>query len=111
MKLILRMPLYRRDLDMLAVSPGGELTGFCTLWFDDSTRTAYFEPVGVLPRPPETRPGQSGDVHCPAPLHRLKPMDGVTAFVSGSSAAAHALYSSVTGTEYDIFKSWLKEWV
>ncbi len=40
--------LYRRDLDIVAVAPGGEIAGFCTIWYDDVTRTGY-EPVGVVP--------------------------------------------------------------
>ena len=44
-----RAPLYRRDLDLVAVAPDGELAAFCTVWFDDVTRTAAFEPVGTHP--------------------------------------------------------------
>ena len=44
-----RAPLDRRDLDLVAVSPNGRLAAFCTLWFDDVTRTAAFEPVGTHP--------------------------------------------------------------
>jgi hypothetical protein len=48
-KNIQRVPLYRRDLDIVAVAPDGELAAFCTVWFDDVTRTAVFEPVGTHP--------------------------------------------------------------
>ena len=44
-----RVPIYRRDLDIVAVAPDGELAAFCTVWFDDITRTAVFEPVGTHP--------------------------------------------------------------
>jgi GNAT superfamily N-acetyltransferase len=46
---IQRCPLYRRDLDLVAVAPDGSLAGFATTWFDDTTRTGFFEPVGVHP--------------------------------------------------------------
>ena len=42
-------PLYRRDLDLVAVAPDGAVAAFATIWFDDVTRSAYFEPVGTVP--------------------------------------------------------------
>jgi hypothetical protein len=36
--------LYRRDLDLVAIAPDGAIAAFCTIWFDDVTRSAYFEP-------------------------------------------------------------------
>ena len=44
---IQRCPLYRRDLDLVVVAPNGDLASFCTVWFDDVTRSAYFEPVAT----------------------------------------------------------------
>ncbi len=46
---IQRGPLYRRDLDLVAVAPNADLAAFCTIWFDDVTRTGLFEPVGTSP--------------------------------------------------------------
>jgi hypothetical protein len=43
-------PLYRRDLDLVAVAPDGAIGAFCTLWFDDVTRSVYVEPVATVPR-------------------------------------------------------------
>ena len=48
-KNVQRVPLYRRDLDIVAVAEDGELAAFCTVWFDDVTRTAVFEPIGTHP--------------------------------------------------------------
>jgi mycothiol synthase len=42
-----RRPLYRRDLDLVALAPKGEIAALCTLWYDDVTRSASFEPVGT----------------------------------------------------------------
>src|SRR5262245_27575855 len=33
-------PLYRRDLDLVAIAPEGDIAAFCTIWFDDVTRSA-----------------------------------------------------------------------
>jgi len=38
-------PLYRRDLDIVAVADDGSVASFCTIWFDDFSRTAYIEPL------------------------------------------------------------------
>src|SRR5690606_33802597 len=47
-----RLPLYRRDLDIVAAAADRELAGFCTLWYDGATRTGSFVPVGAAPEPP-----------------------------------------------------------
>ena len=46
---IQRCPLYRRDLDIVAVTSEGDIASFCTMWFDDVTRSAYIEPVATVP--------------------------------------------------------------
>jgi ribosomal protein S18 acetylase RimI-like enzyme len=45
----LRMPRYRRDLDLVAVAPDGTLAGFCVGWLDAARRTGHVEPLGVRP--------------------------------------------------------------
>ena len=35
-------PLYRRDLDLVAIAPGGEVAAFTTIWYDDVTRCGVF---------------------------------------------------------------------
>ncbi len=42
-----RCPLYRRDLDIVAISPNGCVASFCAAWFDAAARTGAFEPVGT----------------------------------------------------------------
>ena len=46
---IQRCPMYRRELDLVAIAPDGQMVGFVTVWYDDVTRTGYFEPVGTSP--------------------------------------------------------------
>ena len=100
-------PLYRRDLDMVAIAPDGATASFCTLWFDDVTRTAYLEPVATVPA--HQRHGLGKAVML-AGLHRLKRMGCKVAFVGGYSEAANALYFSVMGPQYDISEPWEKIW-
>ena len=113
---IQRQPLYRRDLDIVAVpdqpavteaAPTGEIAAFCTAWYDDVTRTAYFEPVGTAPE--HQRRGLGKAVMTEA-LRRLQRMGCVLAFVGGYSQAANALYASAGFTEYDLSEPWVREW-
>ena len=98
-------PLYRRDLDIVAVASDGSIASFCTIWFDDVTRTAYIEPVATVPA--HQRHGL-GKVVMTAGLHRLKRMGCKVAFVGGYTQAANGLYFSVLGPDHDISEPWEK---
>ncbi|PWB74406.1 MAG: GNAT family N-acetyltransferase [Anaerolineales bacterium] len=106
-KNIQRVPIYRRDLDIVAVAEDGELAAFCTVWFDDVTRTAVFEPVG-------THPGHQkrglGKAVMSEGLHRAQRLGATLATVSSYGTAAHALYESMGFTEFDLLEPWIREW-
>ncbi len=104
---IQRAPLYRRDLDIVAVAPDGAHAAFCTAWFDDVTRTGVFEPVGTAPA--HQRKGLGKAVMVLA-LRRLQTLGANLAYVSSYSQGAHALYASVGFTTYDLCESWEKRW-
>jgi len=111
---IQRIPLYRRDLDIVAVAPtsassaepGGELAAFCTAWYDDVTRAGYFEPVGAAPE--HHRKGLGKAVMTEA-LRRLQRLGATLATVGGYSTAANALYGSLMSPEYALSEPWIKE--
>ncbi len=98
-------PLYRRDLDIVAIARDGSIASFCTVWFDDVTRTAYFEPVATVPK--HQRHGL-GKAVLTEGLKRLKTMGAKIATVGGYSDAANGLYFSVFGEEYDLLQPWEK---
>lgn len=98
-------PLYRRDLDIVAVAADGSIAAFCTAWFDDVSRTAYLEPVATVPAHRKRGLGKAVVLEA---LHRLKRMGCKVAFVGGYSERANALYFSVMGPEYDILECWEK---
>jgi mycothiol synthase len=102
-----RVPLYRRDLDIIAVAPDGELAAFCTVWFDDVTRTAVFEPVGT--HPAHQKRGLGKAVMSEG-LHRAERLGATLATVSSYGKAAHALYESMGFTEFDLLEPWIREW-
>ena len=101
-----RAPLYRRDLDIVAVAPNGEFASFCTVWYDDVTRSGAFEPVGTAAA--HQRRGLGKVVMCEG-LRRLKRVGATMAYVGSYTPAAHALYASVGFTEYDLSEPWAKE--
>ena len=100
-------PLYRRDLDLVAVAPEGAIAAFCTIWFDDVTRSAYFEPVATVPD--HQRRGL-GKALLTEGLRRLQRMGALVAGVGGYSPAANALYRSVMGDNFTLYEPWGKIW-
>jgi GNAT superfamily N-acetyltransferase len=102
-----RAPLYRRDLDLVAVAADGELAAFCTVWFDDVTRTAAFEPVGT--HPAHQRKGLGRAIMTEG-LRRAARLGATLATVGSYSTAASALYAAVGFTEYDLCEPWVKVW-
>lgn len=100
-------PLYRRDLDLVAVAPDGAIAAFCTVWFDDATRSGYFEPVATVPA--HQRRGLARALMTEG-LRRLQRMGATVAFVSGYSAGANALYQSVMGDDCERYEPWVRQW-
>lgn len=100
-------PLYRRDLDLVAIAPDGAVVSFCTIWFDDVTRSAYFEPVATVPS--HQRRGLSKALLTEG-LHRLKRMGCSWAFVAGFEPGPNRLYETTVGSEYGHYQSWEKTW-
>ncbi|NTW97544.1 MAG: GNAT family N-acetyltransferase [Oscillochloris sp.] len=102
-----RAPLYRRDLDLVAVAPDGELVAFCTLWFDDVTRTVALEPVGV--HPAHQRKGLARAIISEG-LRRSRDLGATLCSVDSYSDAAGACYGSLGFTTYDVSEPWCKKW-
>ena len=104
---IQRMPLYRRDLDIVAVTADGEIASFGTLWYDDVTRSGYFEPVGTVPE--HQRRGLATAVMLEA-MRRLQGMGGTLPTVGGLNPAADALYQSVMSPDAYVLVPWERRW-
>jgi mycothiol synthase len=104
---IQRCPLYRRDLDIVAVAPTGEIASFCTIWYDDATRSAYIEPVATVPE--HLRRGLAR-ANITEGLRRLQKMGATRAFVSGYEPGPNALYASALSPEHDCAQQWIKKW-
>jgi len=100
-------PLYRRDLDLVAVAEDGELASFCTIWFDDFTRTASFEPVGTHPNHQKKGVGKALMTEG---LRRMKKLGATLATVGSYSTGAGALYASIGFTNFELSEPWKRSW-
>lgn len=102
-----KAPLYRPELDLVAVTSSGEHAAFCTLWYDEKTRSAAFEPVGTHPQ--HQRRGLARALMAEG-LRRVHELGATLVTVGSYSAAAGALYASMGFVEYDLSEPWEKVW-
>lgn len=104
-KNVQRAPLYRRDLDLVAVAPDGELAACCTIWFDDATRSGAFEPVAT--HGAYRRMGlASALIH--EGVRRLQRLGADLATVGAEDPGAHTFYRKVGFSEWDRSDIWEK---
>ncbi len=102
-----RMPLYRRDLDIVAVADTGEVTAITTAWYDDVTRSAYFEPVATVPE--YRRQGLASQVILEG-LRRVKALGADLALVgTGEGMAANEVYGALGFEVYLRSEAWYRD--
>jgi mycothiol synthase len=97
-------PLYRRDLDVIAATPEGEIATFCTIYYDDFTRSAVTVLVGTAAE--HWRRGLGKAVMIEG-MHRLKNLGCTRVFSTAHDEAADALYGSVM-QEMKVTDTWVK---
>jgi mycothiol synthase len=100
-------PLYRPDLDLVAIAPQGGVAAFTTIWYDEITQCGYFEPVGSMPE--HQRRGLARALLCEG-MQRLQRLGATQCMVVGGSQPANALYEAVLGPVYDLYQPWEKRW-
>ena|GEM_PF-351839 len=103
-------PVYRPDLDFVAVTPDGELAAYCIVWWDPETRTGEFEPVGTSAR--FRRQGYGKALMLEA-LRRLRTLGAEHAIVVSATAEtsepARRLYASLGFGVAAQFERWERE--
>lgn len=104
---IQRAPLYRRDLDLVAVGPDDELVGLSTLWFDDVSRTAAVEPLGVHPL---HRGKGLTRALLVAGLQQAYLLGAGLATVGSTADAADELDPDLGFIEQEVLERWVKSW-
>ena len=97
-------PLYRRDLDVVAVASDGRIASFCTIFYDDYTRSAVTVLVGTAAE--DWRRGLGKAVMTEG-FRRLKEMGCTLVFSTAHEEPADFLYHSVM-QEMKITDTWLK---
>lgn len=98
-------PLYRRDLDIVAVAPDGAMAAFCTIYYDDYTRSAVTVLVGTAAE--HWRRGLGKSVLIEG-LRRLQRLGCTRVFSTANEQPADALYRSVM-TNMKVTDTWVKE--
>jgi len=97
-------PLYRRDLDIIAAASDGSIAAFCTIYYDDYTRSAVTVLVGTAAE--QWRRGLGKTVIYEG-MRRLKRLGCTRVFATASDEPADALYGSVM-KEMKVTDTWLK---
>lgn len=98
-------PLYRRDLDVVATAPDGSIAAFCTIFYDDHTRSAVAVLVGAAAE--HQRRGLGRAVLCEG-VRRLQGLGCTHLLANANDPPADALYGSVLGTK-EVSETWSKE--
>ncbi|MGW0593857.1 GNAT family N-acetyltransferase [Streptosporangium sp. NPDC002607] len=92
---------YRPELDLVAVSPGGDVVAYCQGWYDEVNGVGAFEPVGT--HPGHRRLGLARAV-CTAVMHAFSDAGGHRAIVYSRGDAGYPvpkrLYESMGFTAY-----------
>lgn len=100
-------PLYDPELDLMAITEGGEAAAYALCWLDGPTKTAIFEPVGA--RGAHRRRGLSAAVLAEG-MRRCRARGAETMYVLHSgdadAAPADALYRSVGFRPIGHFRYW-----
>lgn len=99
-------PLYRRDLDIVAVTPKGEYAGFCTISYDDYTRSAAIVLEGTAAEHLDRGLGEAMTIEG---TRRLKHLGCTRVFSLANEEATNDLYRSVM-PNCRIADHWVKIW-
>jgi GNAT superfamily N-acetyltransferase len=99
-------PLYRRDLDIVAATREGEIAGFCTISYDDYTRSAVIVLDGTAA---DHRLKGLGEAMVIEGMQRLKGLGCKYMFVTTMNQAKGEFYRPLMG-DHLVKELWTKVW-
>jgi len=99
-------PLYRRDPDIVAATLNGEYVGFCTISYDDYTRSAAIVLEGTAFEQQSRGLGESMTIER---MRRLKQLGCIQVFSIANEEAVNAMYRSVM-PDCRVADHWVKIW-
>jgi mycothiol synthase len=95
-------PLYRRDLDIVAVNQEREIASFCTIYYDDYTRSAVCVLVGTAAEHQRIGLGKAVILEG---MRRLQKLGCTRVFATAYDPPANAFYGSVLPTS-QVSEAW-----
>lgn len=98
-------PLYQEHLDICSVHLEKQVASFCTIWHDEKSGVAYYEPVGTHPE--HQRLGLGKAVLLEG-LRRLEKIGAKRAFVGSWGPTRQAFYHSAGFKTFDAYRPWVK---
>lgn len=98
-RMVMGLPTYRPELDLVAEAPDESFASFCIVWWDEPSRLGVFEPVGCHSE--HRRRGLTKALMAEG-LRRLQALGAQTAVVGSwyANDASNALYESLGFTEF-----------
>ena len=100
-------PLYRRDLDIVTVTPNGEYAGFCTISYDDYTRSAAIVLEGTAAEHLNHGLGEAMTIEG---MRRLKHLGCTRIFSIANEETVNAMYRSLM-PDCRVADHWVKIWM
>ena len=82
----------------MAVAPTDEIASFCTIWYDDATRSDYIEPVATVPEHLCRKQARAAII---VGLRRLQRLGAIRSFVNGFEPNPDALFLSTLSQDHD----------
>lgn len=98
-------PLYRKELDLVAIYKDDIIASFATVWFDEKNNIGVFEPVGTLPQYQKRGLCTAIILHG---LKLLKKLGCKKVYLSAYGKEEVEFYKSIGFLYYDEAYPWIK---